>query len=133
MPVIDACVWISAALEDEINHSRAIAFFERIAQEGAKIVMPSLAITEVGTSIFRRTGDFSIAKDVVQIMQRPEVIIEPVTNELATRAFVLCEKSPLRGGDAVYLAVAEKYGETLVSFDRELVERGGALVKTEYP
>jgi predicted nucleic acid-binding protein len=52
---------------------------------------------------------------------------------LAERAVNLAATARLRGADAVYAAVAQRYDTTLVTLDREQLERLPSLVKTARP
>lgn len=52
---------------------------------------------------------------------------------LADRAADLAATARLRGADAVYAAVAQQYGTTLVTLDRRQLERLPPLVKIARP
>ena len=53
--------------------------------------------------------------------------------ELEHEAAVLAGKYRLRGADAVYTAVAQQYGTTLVSRDREHLTRVAGIVLALHP
>jgi len=53
--------------------------------------------------------------------------------ELARATARLAASHRLRGADAVYLAVADLTKATLVSWDREMLERGAGAVETLDP
>jgi len=57
----------------------------------------------------------------------------PLDEALAAVATDLATKSRLRGADAVYAAVARQYGTTLVTLDRQQLERLPPTVKTARP
>lgn len=56
-----------------------------------------------------------------------------LTNRRARRAAELAAIYRLRGADAVYLAVAEEFGTTLVTWDGEMHTRGANVVTTMTP
>jgi predicted nucleic acid-binding protein len=57
----------------------------------------------------------------------------PLDDALADVATDLAANSRLRGADAVYAAVARQYGTTLVTLDRQQLERLPPTVKTARP
>jgi predicted nucleic acid-binding protein len=56
--------------------------------------------------------------------------VEPV---LAQQAVDVAAQHRLRGSDAVYAAVALRFGCTLVTLDREQRERVGQVLTARYP
>ena len=52
---------------------------------------------------------------------------------LAQQAADVAAQYRLRGSDAVYAAVALRFGSTLVTLDREQRERVSAVLTTRYP
>jgi predicted nucleic acid-binding protein len=56
-----------------------------------------------------------------------------LTSALAHQAAELSAGHRLRGADAIYLAVARRYGTTLVSRDDEQRVRGSAIAMCQTP
>ena len=52
---------------------------------------------------------------------------------LAQQAAEIAAQYRLRGSDAVYAAVAVRFGSTLVTLDREQRERAQAVIPTRFP
>jgi len=52
---------------------------------------------------------------------------------LAERAAQIAAVQRLRGSDSVYIAVAEEFAATLVTWDGEMLQRAEALVATMTP
>jgi predicted nucleic acid-binding protein len=52
---------------------------------------------------------------------------------LAERAAQIAADQRFRGADAVYVAVAEEFAATLVTWDDDMLRRGAALVTTMTP
>lgn len=52
---------------------------------------------------------------------------------LAERAAQIAAVQRLRGADSVYVAVAEEFATTLITWDSEMLQRGAALVTTMTP
>ena len=57
----------------------------------------------------------------------------PLDGALADVAARLAAASRLRGADAVYAAVAQQYGTTLITLDRQQLERLPPVVRTARP
>ena len=57
----------------------------------------------------------------------------PLNDTLAHQAASVAAQYRLRGGDAVYAAVALRFGSTLVTLDREQRNRVGAALTACYP
>jgi predicted nucleic acid-binding protein len=56
-----------------------------------------------------------------------------VDGALADRALRLAADACLRGSDAVYAAVSQQYGTTLVTLDRQQLERLPSIVRVICP
>jgi predicted nucleic acid-binding protein len=57
----------------------------------------------------------------------------PLDGALADRAAHLAATARLRGADAVYAAVAQQYATTLVTLDRQQLDRLPANIRTLCP
>ena len=60
-------------------------------------------------------------------------MIIPLDEVLARQAADVAAQHRLRGADAVYVAVALRFGSTLVTLDREQHDRAAAVLHTRYP
>jgi predicted nucleic acid-binding protein len=70
----------------------------------------------------------------VQQLARSEVIeLVQITTSLAERAAAIAAEHRIRGCDAVYVALADQLSDTLVTLDRQQLERGAALVTVRAP
>jgi predicted nucleic acid-binding protein len=75
-----------------------------------------------------------LAHRVVQQLADSEVIeLVPVSMALAERAAWISSEHRIRGCDAVYVALANQSNETLVTLDRQQLERGAAVVTVHTP
>jgi predicted nucleic acid-binding protein len=61
------------------------------------------------------------------------VVWVPLDESLARQAADVAAQYRLRGSDAVYAAVALRFGSTLVTLDREQRDRIAGAVSTRYP
>jgi predicted nucleic acid-binding protein len=61
------------------------------------------------------------------------VVLVPLDSTLAEVAAEIAGQHRLRGSDAVYAAVALRFGALLVTLDREQRERVAGFVDAQYP
>jgi predicted nucleic acid-binding protein len=66
-------------------------------------------------------------------LTRASLTLVPLTAGVARQAADLAAAHRLRGADAVYVAVARRYGTTIVSRDDEQRTRGAAVVTCQTP
>jgi len=132
--VLDASVLVALFSPNDPFHARALALFTGLQERDEEVIIPTLALAEVTGALFRRTQNFEFAHTALRTLKEsPCLRIEDVTVELATRAARLVKYAPLRGADAIYVALAELEDATLYTFDAEQRERGKAIAETREP
>lgn len=132
--VVDASVWVSAFLPADVHHEEVLAFLKRIVERGETVVLPNLALAEIGGAIARRTGDAALAADALALVRRqPLLTIHALDDSLGEAAARLAIDARLRGADAVHVALAAWLDTALVTLDREVVERGAAAARIVTP
>jgi predicted nucleic acid-binding protein len=134
MAVIDASVYIALVHAHEREHSSSWAWFEQARAADESVVAPVILLAEVAAALSRGMGDPTLAHRVVQQLARSEVIeLFPVTMTIAEQAAEIAAEHRIRGCDAVYVALADQLSDTLVTLDRQQLERGSALVTVRAP
>ena len=134
MAVIDASVYVTLLDANAPEQANCLAWFTAAATTDETIVAPSLILSEVAAAISRGRGDAELAKAVVRTLEESAVIsLVAVTPQLAKRAAVIAADQRVRGADAIYLALAQQLGDVLVTLDRQQLQRGAAVVKTQHP
>ena len=132
--VVDASVWISSLLTDEVNHTTTRAWLRRQIAKSTRFFVPILFLAEVGGGIVRRTGRPRLARTVLNdMLAAPTLHLIPVDEHLARSAADLAIDLRLRGADALYVAVARDLGIPLVTWDLEQRDRAGAVITTVTP
>jgi predicted nucleic acid-binding protein len=134
MAVVDASVYVALVNAHEPDHDRCLAWFEDAARSGEPILAPVVLLAEVSAALSRGVGSPALAHRVVrQMLRSPSIELVSVTVELAERAAGIAADRRIRGGDALYVALAELAGDELVTLDRQQLERGRAVVVTRRP
>jgi predicted nucleic acid-binding protein len=131
--VVDASVIVAAGHRDEPEHAASREWLRRALAEGRTPAAPTILLPKVASALARTTGDAELAKEFAQALRRSVLAIEAVTEALAARAGDLAAEHGLRGCDAVYVALAERLGEDLVTLDQHQLACGSAVVTTSTP
>lgn len=134
MLTVDANVFVSAASATESQHQVSRAFLGRVSVLSISSYCPTILLPEVAAGIVRPTGRIGFATRTVAGIQRSPNLVLVELNELrAGLAADVAITYRLRGADAVYVAVAQEYGTTLITWDQELLTRGAAAVTVMTP
>ena len=118
------------------EHGRAasLQLLTDIQERGDPVVVPVLVIPEIAAAAARASDDSAGALEYADTTAAlPHVILVTLTPATARQAAELAATYRLRAADAIYLAVAHRYGTTLVSRDREQRTRGSAVVTCRTP
>ena len=134
MAVIDASVYVALVNAHEREHSSSWAWFDQTLATGEAVVAPVILLPEVAAALSRGVGDPMLAQQVVRQMDRSEVIeLLPAPMALATHAAAIAADHRIRGCAAVFVALAGQLSDTLVTLDRQQLERGAQVVAVRPP
>ena len=132
--VVDASVWVSAFLPQDVNHHPSHLWLERYLAEGGIILAPPLLMIEIGAAITRRTENRNIARNAIRSLYLSNAIrFMALDDRLIWAAVDIAIDLPLRSGDATYVALARQRNIPLVSWDREQLQRSAHLITTSTP
>lgn len=133
MITLDASVWVAALDEADVGHAPSVRVLAGLQSSGTPIVIPDLALLEVGCAVARRRRDPAAGPAAVAALRRiPTLRIVAAGRTIPEPALELGTRALLRASDAVYAAAAHATGSPLVSWDRELIERAGALTPEQW-
>ena len=107
---------------------------ELLRAQAIPIIEPMLGVAEVAGAISRTRQDPARAEAfAITLGQLPNVTILPLDGALGQRVLALAAQHGLRGADAVYAAVAQQAGCTLISLDNEHLTRLAGLISVQTP
>jgi predicted nucleic acid-binding protein len=131
---IDASVFVNAFNPIEPGHAQSSHLLALLKDSGTPVIVPTLVLPEVAAAIARGRDDAALARSFAAALQDlPHLVFVPLDVMLAQRAAELAAQYRLRGSDAVYAAVALRFGSALVTLDRQQKERVAAAVATRLP
>ena len=132
--VVDASVFLNAfnPLEDGSEISKeALA---RLQAQAMPMIAPLLLLPETAAAISRGQNNPELARQFAGSLQRlPYLVLIPLDQILAQQSLNIAANYRLRGSDAVYAAVAQRFACSLVTLDVEQHDRVGAVLQTYYP
>ena len=127
MLALDANLWIAAFDPADVFHGESVAVFIEAARRGLTLAGPSFVVLESICALARRVDDPRYAQAAAaKLADHPALHLEPVSETLLAEAERLGVERRLRGSDALYVATAMRLGCPLLSWDQELILRGGA-------
>lgn len=122
--VVDASVYVADAVIGEASHAAASGFLVAAARRGVDFYLPSIAMPEVAAAVARVVGDGTLAIEATKLYRAwPRTHVVPVDAWLSERTVEVAATRRIRGCDAIYVALAQHLGITLVSLDHEQRER----------
>jgi predicted nucleic acid-binding protein len=127
---VDASVFVSAFTPSEPARSESKGFLSRIRHSSSTmLIVPTLVVVEIAAAIGRGQGKpdlgYAFAMEIGHFIGTTFV---PLDNDLAEAAAKIAAAHRLRGSDAVYVAVAQRFDAVLVTLDAEQARRAEAVV-----
>ena len=134
MIVVDASVWVSRYIPNDLWHVDSRGWLEQYMGSGRLVIAPALLLAEVAGAVARRMRRPHLGhRAAADLLKLPTVRLLPVDNILAQAAATLAADFSLRGPDAAYVAAADRLGIPLVTWDQEQHDRAGTTVATYTP
>ncbi len=132
--VIDASVFVAAAVSEEVDHGEAFSLLSRLPELNFSLHVPTLAILEVSAALARRTARPSAGRVAGErILEMPGITIHQLTYEQMTAGLRLLAHAPLRGADLVYATLAQFTDSVLVTLDREMLKAAAKAIVVRRP
>jgi len=131
---IDASVFLNAFNPCEMGHEDSNRLLARLQEQAIPIIVPTLLLPEVSAAVSRGREDESLARKFAASLGRlPHLVLVPLDMALAQQSVDVAAQHHLRGSDAVYAAVALRFGSTLVTLDEEQRERVASVLTAHSP
>ena len=131
---VDASVFVNAFSPAEEGSDKSFEFLARLNRQGTPIILPILVLPEIVAAVSRRQGHPELALQLAQDVRKfPNLTLVEVDESLANAAMEVAAQHRLRGSDAVYAALALRFGAELITLDREQLERLPSVLAVKAP
>ena len=131
---VDASVFVNAFNPYEAGHEGSHRLLATLQERAIPIIVPTLLLPEVAAAVSRGRQDEALAREFALALGRlPHLIMIPLDDTLAHQALDVAAGYCLRGSDAVYAAVALRFGSILITLDQEQRERIADGITVCYP
>ena len=131
--VVDASMWVSRLYFSDAHHARSESWFAA-QRADTLLVAPVIVLAEVASAFARRTGEPTMALEIIARLRAiPTLSLVVVDEPIGALAARLAAEHALRGADAVYVATALRLGLPLVSLDQQQLDRAQAVVTVISP
>ena len=135
LPVtVDASVFVSAFTPSERAHEVSKAFMLSVREQSVPIIVPVLVLPEISAALSRGQGKPKLGLAFVQELRNfPNTTFIDVDDGIATLAAEIAAEHRLRGSDAIYVAVALRFGAELITLDKEQLDRLPKVLSVRKP
>lgn len=131
---VDASVFVNAFSPDEDGSDTSAEFLSKLQKDDVPLIQPTLFFPEVVASIARKQDDAEVALELMQELKKfPKLTFIELDDDLAEYASEVAAYHRLRGSDAVYAAVALRFGTELITLDKEQLERLPKVLTVKKP
>jgi predicted nucleic acid-binding protein len=121
---IDASVFVSSFTPNEPAYQTSRAFMLTIREQSIPIIVPVLLLPEISAALARGQDKPELGLAFVQELKKlPNTTFIDIDDGMAMLASEIAAKHRLRGSDAVYAAVAIRFGIELITLDKEQLRR----------
>ena len=130
---VDASVWIAAQDPGDPFCTASRVFLSHAMAAGIHIHVPTFARVEVACALARKLRNSLQAERLANLVFTTANAKEhPVNAVLLAKALSLGTTKFMRGADALYSATAAVVGCDLVSWDKEHLQRAGAVTPDDW-
>jgi predicted nucleic acid-binding protein len=132
--VIDASVFLNAFLPSESGSEVSKEVLERLQVRATPLIAPYLLLPETAAAISRGTNNIQLAIQFSSALARlPNMVFISLDQTLSEQALKIAAMYRLRGSDAVYVSVAQRFACPLLTLDKEQHDRAANVLETYYP
>lgn len=131
---LDASIFVNAFSPTETGSDTSMKLLDQLRQNGIPVIVPTLLLPEIAAAIARKQGNAELALVLTdQVRKLPNLTLVDLDEALANSSSETAANHRLRGSDAVYAAVALRFGSLLVTLDSEQAERLQAVLSVGSP
>ena len=126
--IVDASLWVSRLVPEDVFHRPVKVWMEQKRAEGTVFLSPALLLPEVAGAISRRTGEPQLAKKAIDsLMRLPGLQLVQMDQSIVQEAARLAAGLGLRGADSIYVAVCAHLDLPLATLDEDQKTRAASI------
>jgi predicted nucleic acid-binding protein len=129
--IADASVIVAAFSQVEAAHAVAREWLERALRAG--LSAPVILLPEVASAIARSSGDAALAGQIVSDLLVSPINFLEVDGQLAAESARIARVHGIKGCDSIYVALAVRLNQPLVTLDAEQLTLGGMIADVRWP
>ncbi len=134
MSVVDASVWVSRYVMQDVHHQPSQQWLTQQALQGHPLFAPILVLAEVGSAVVRQTGRPGLGHIALTgLLNFPNLRLVPIDSILGHSAAQIAINLGVKGSDAVYVALAQQLGVPIITWDNQQRVRAAQLVSALTP
>ena len=131
---IDASVFVNAFSPTESGSDKSLQFISQLKGQSIPIILPVLVLPEIVSALSRKQGNSESALQLAkEIKSLPNITFITVDESIADLAVEIAANNRLRGSDAIYAAVALRFGTELITLDKEQLDRLPKVLSVRTP
>ena len=134
MTVVDASVWTSRFVPQDVHHTVSRTWLGHYLQSSQPLFAPYVLLSEVAGAAFRRTGSAELAQGTIRVLlQVKQLYLLPIDFAVGLGAAILAANNGLGGADALYVEIARRLTVPLVTWDHNQLARASTFVAARSP
>lgn len=129
---IDSSFFVSLFLNGDENHKEATEIFETLISKDHEKNTTLLALPEVVGVIRRRTNSVNfayVAEETLKGWMGGMIDFKELTNDRVFLAVETAVRFGLKGADAIFVSLAKELDSSLLTFDKEIINKVKGKVK----
>jgi len=127
---LDSSVFVAALRKSEKRHAESLQLFQQVKDNKHIAIEPYSVLIEVVAAIRRRTNSEFLANKVKDdFLNIGSLFFIDIDSTLAENAADIAANVGVRGMDAIVIQAAREYNASLVSLDREMLEKARQVVE----
>ena len=131
--VVDSDVLIGLFYDQDAHAQESLEIAQKLQSLNAKLIYPATTVIETVTTLQRKLQRPDVVKQIMALVERTPLIIEPVDTTILAEALVLFDPDGSKKNtlfDAVVAAIAAKVSaKAIFSFDGWYEKQGFTLVR----
>jgi predicted nucleic acid-binding protein len=133
MIVVDASVLVAVYLPGDHFHVASRTWLRRYLLGGQRIVAPTLLAAEVAGAVARQTSSIRGEQALRGLLNLSSLRMVTTNRQVMVDAALVATAFRLRGADAIYVAVAQRLGVPLLTWDNDHMTRAGGAIAVYTP